>query len=200
MYRIFLTYIFCFTAVMGADSASAVTRSYESEYSGKYSEAYDAIATVSRDNPKEYFFALRAAWLSYLSGKYAVSLRHYQDALLLKPDSIEPRLGQLLPLIALGKYDQAEMAAKAILRTDPKNYTARLQLAYIYYLRGNFIRAETHYAELAAEYPSDATVLMGFGWAQLKQGKKSAARESFGRVQLMSPTNTYAKEGLKWAR
>ncbi len=180
--------------------ADDLQNSYSFEYYGKYAEAHELGEKLTAGSPKEYFFALRAGWLAYLAGKYSRSLDLYQNALLLKPDSLEPRLGQLLPLLALGKYKQVEMTALAILRSDPKNYTARIKLAYALYLTGDFLRAEKQYAELEADFPSDATVLMGLGWAQLKQGKKSPAQTYFGRVKAMFPDNRYADEGLKWAK
>jgi tetratricopeptide (TPR) repeat protein len=177
-----------------------VQNTYTLEYQGKYSEALALLEQLTAENPKEYFFALRAGYVAYLAGKYTRSLEHYQNALLLKADALEPRLGKLMPLLALGQYKQAEIEAQAILRSDPRHYTARLKLAYALYLDGSFTKSEKHYAELAADYPSDATVLMGLGWAQIKQGKKAPARAAFERVKLMFPESKYADEGLGWAR
>jgi tetratricopeptide (TPR) repeat protein len=179
---------------------SALQSTYTLEYYGKYAEAFAAGEKIAFENPKEYFFQLRAGYLAYLAAKYTRSLELYQNALLLKPDALEPRLGQLLPLLALGKYKQTEITAQAILRSDPKNYTARIKLAYAAYLAGEFAKSEKHYADLAADFPSDATVLMGLGWASLKQGKKAGAREHFQRVKLMFPENKYADEGLSWTK
>ena len=193
-----LCFLFCFTLYAG--SADDLQSSYSLEYYGKYADAYALGEKLTAENPKEYFYALRAAWLAYLAGKYSRSLDLYQNALLLKSDALEPRLGQLMPLLALGKYKQVEMTALAVLRTDPKNYTARIKLAYALYLAGDFSRSEKHYADIETDFPSDATVLMGLGWAQLKQGKKSAAQQQFNRVKVMFPDNKYADEGLKWAK
>lgn len=193
-----LCFLFCFTLYAG--SADDLQSSYSLEYYGKYADAYALGEKLTAENPKEYFYALRAGWLAYLAGKYSRSLDLYQNALLLKSDALEPRLGQLMPLLALGKYKQVEMTALAVLRTDPKNYTARIKLAYALYLAGDFSRSEKHYADIEADFPSDATVLMGLGWAQLKQGKKSAAQQQFSRVKIIFPDNKYADEGLKWAR
>jgi tetratricopeptide (TPR) repeat protein len=192
--------LFCACLSLGTAAADDLQISYSLEYYGKYADACTLGEKLTAENPKEYFFALRAGWLAYLAGKYSRSLDLYQNALLLKSDSLEPRLGQLLPLLALGKYKQVEMTALAILRSDPKNYTARIKLAYALYLAGEFSRSEKQYAELEADFPSDATVLMGLGWAQLKQGKKSPAQQQFNRVKTMFPENKYADEGLKWAK
>ncbi len=196
-----LTMIFALApaAIRGIDP-SVLQSTYTLEYYGKYNEAFAAGEKLIAENPKEYFYQLRAGYLAYLAGHFTRSLELYQNALLLKPESLEPRLGKLLPLIALGKYNEAALAAQAVLRSDPKNYTARIKLAYAYYLAGDFPRSEKQYADLATDFPSDATVLMGLGWAQLKQGKKSPARQNFERVKLMSPDNKYADEGLAWAK
>lgn len=197
--KLILAYFAGLTTLMGMDT-SALSNSYNLEYYGKYEEAWAAGEKLAAENPKEYFFQLRAAWLAYLAGKYTRSFELYQNALILKPDATEPRLGQLFPLMALGKYKQAEVVAQSVLRSDPKNYTARIKLAYSLYLAGEFSRSEKYYGELALEFPSDATVLMGFGWAELKQGKKGQARENFQRVKMMFPENKYADEGLYWAK
>ena len=194
-----MKYFFILLCV-GSLNAAGIQDTYTQEYYGKYADALAAMEKLAAENPKEYFFALRAGYLAYMAGNYTRSLGHYQNALLLKSDALEPRLGKLLPLLALGQYKQAEIEAQAVLRSDPKNYTARIKLAYAAYNSGDFPRSEKHYAELAAEYPSDATVLMGLGWAQLKQSKKSAARQNFERVKLMFPENKYADEGLAWAK
>ena len=181
-------------------AASDLQTSYSLEYYGKYADALILCEKLTAQNPREYFYALRAGYVAYLAGNYNRSLEHYQNALLARSESLEPRLGQLLPLIALGKYKQAEMTALAVLRSDPKNYTARIKLAYALYLAGEFLRSEKYYADLEADFPSDATVLMGLGWAQLKQGRKTQAHAQFQRVKLMFPENKYAEEGLRWAK
>lgn len=200
MKKIAITILFSVTVAGSGIHPTDLQNTYTLEYYGKYAEALAALEKLTAENPKEYFFALRAGYVAYLAGKYTRSLEHYQNALLLKADALEPRLGKLMPLIALGQYKQAAIEAQAILRTDPKHYTARIKLAYALYLDGSFAKAEKNYTELAGDYPSDATALLGLGWAQLKQGKRAAAREAFARVKLMFPDSKYADEGLGWAK
>jgi tetratricopeptide (TPR) repeat protein len=104
--------------------------------------------------------------------------------------------------LSVGKYSESLQWGRAALAIDPGNYWVKLRMAAAYtYGRWSALNGDTPAREtLAADFPSDATVLMGLGWANLKQGKKAAARENFARVKLMFPENKYADEGLTWAK
>jgi Flp pilus assembly protein TadD len=148
------------------------------------------------ENSQSYFYQLRAGWLAYMAGNMSKSVDHYQKAIALRPESIEARIGQMLPLTSLGKYEQVETVAFSTLKLDQHNYTAKSRLAYSLYLSGRFKEAEKYYAELVTQYPSDTTMITGLAWSRLKQGKKKSALEAFYQAREILPGNQQVEEGI----
>ena len=180
--------------------ANDVSTSYSLEKKGRYKRALALIEKNAKNDVRNYFLQLRTGWLAYLSGQMGKSQRYYQKAVVLKPDAIEPRMGQLLPLIALGKYKQAQSVARTVLRKDQKNYTARSRMAYALFLAGRYKQAQRYYKSLVKDYPSDGQMLIGLGWAQLRQGKKRDALKTFLRAKKILPANRRVSEGIKYAK
>lgn len=139
------------------NDATAFATSYQLEQAAKYDEAIDALKPVGYKSA--YLLELRLGWLYYLSGNYAVSRQHYTSAMRTNTKSIEPRLGLLLPTMALGKYDEAEVTARTILALDSNNYTAGLRLAYALRMQGKYRPARDYLSQLLTLYPTDATLL-----------------------------------------
>ncbi len=189
----------CGLCMAAALSATPVQDSYTLEGERNFAKALELMEGLAASEPRNYLAHLRAGWLAYLSGQYVKSEVFYRKALVIAPDSIEPRMGLMLPLMALGRYVEAETAGRSGMEKDPKNYTIRSRLAQIYYLSGQFAASEKMYGELSTDYPSDGEMLLGLGWAQLKQGKKPQAKETFGRAGQVLPGNPRVTEGLKAA-
>lgn len=174
--------------------------SYSFEYQRKYNEALALTVKLGTENPKEYFYQLRAGWLSLLNGDFTKSIEYYRKAQVLEPNSIEPKIGILKAQIALGQAKQIETSCRTILRQDPKNYFARTNLAYYLYSQGNFKESTVVYAEILQDFPTDVEMGLGLGWSKLKEGEKSSARAVFQKVLVISPENARAKEGLEYAK
>lgn len=139
------------------NDAAAFATSYRWEQAANYDEAIDALKPVGYKSA--YLLELRLGWLYYLSGNYAVSRQHYAVAMRTNSKALEPRLGILLPTLALGKYDEAEITARAILALDSNNYTAGLRLAYALRMQGKYRPARDLLSQLLTLYPTDATLL-----------------------------------------
>ena len=187
--------IFCVPTFASAN----LKKSYKLEAAGKYRAALSNLEKMAKKDVGNYFYQLRTGWLAYLSGQMSKSQKYYQKAILLAPRAIEPRIGQLLPLIALGKYKQAQSVAKAILRRDTKNYTARSRMAYALFLSGQYKQAQRFYSSLVKDYPADGNMLIGLGWAQLRRGKRKAALVTFEKARAILPGNKKVAEGIKYS-
>jgi tetratricopeptide (TPR) repeat protein len=74
---------------------NAFAKSYEFETKNDYTSAINALKDIY--TPDYYDVNLRLGWLYYKNAKDLESLKHYQTAIDLKPNSIEPRLGYTFP-------------------------------------------------------------------------------------------------------
>jgi tetratricopeptide (TPR) repeat protein len=170
--------------------------SYEQEASGDYAAALDALEAMPDEVHTEYVYRLRRGWLLYLAGAYEASLAAYEDAVEAAPDAIEPRLGLMLPQMALWRWQDAEQTAEAVLARDASNLTARRRLALVLFKLGRYAEAEQLHREVLRQYPADVEMQAGLGWALLMQGETARAGEVFRRVLRVSPDEATALAGL----
>lgn len=191
-----LSLLFIFS---GSIFSQTLVDSYTAEGAKNYVKTLEIMEKLSKENGNDYFVQLRTGWIALIKGEYSKSSAYYQKAILLAPNAIEPRLGQIRALLALGQYKQVDVACKTVLKLDSKNYIARSTLAYSSYTAGNYKEAEKYYASVAADYPTDTEMLIGLGWSQLKQGNKDKARDTFTNVQKILPSDERISSGLYYA-
>lgn len=182
----------------GADPGAADTfqKSYDAEATGKTQDALTALDQLPAPQKDGYVAQLRRGWLQYKLGKNTESVEAYNKASAAEPKAVEPRLGVLLPLIALKRWADVETNAKEALKLDPASYNANLRLAFAYYNLARHAESAALYKKLAELYPADVEVRDGLGWALLKAGKASDAILEFRKVLEIAPKNTLAREGL----
>jgi len=114
----------------------------------------------------------------------------------LEPKAVEPRLGLMLPLMALRRWAEAEKAGQQVLGTAPGDFTAQSRIAFIHYSQGRFADAESWYRKALGGFPSNVEMRAGLGWSLLKLGNAAAARAEFERILVIAPDHASAKEGL----
>ncbi|HMV81202.1 MAG TPA: tetratricopeptide repeat protein [Leptospiraceae bacterium] len=180
-------------------SADGLSDSYTFEAKKDYAKALESMEGMARDNAGDYFVQLRTAWLALIRGEFAKSSGYYQKATLIAPNAIEPRLGQIRALMGLGQYKQSEIAIKALLKLDSKNYYARSSLAYGYYASGSYAEAEKVYEGIVNDYPADTEMQIGLGWSLLKSGKKPRAKEIFTKLIKIVPYEERVTSGLHYS-
>lgn len=180
--------------------ADALKDSYTQEYNGNFEASYKLMESLVTEKPNEYLYQYRAGWVAYIGGHFSQSLVHYARAIVIDQSSLEPRVAQLKPLMALGKFREVETTCKSILQLDPKNYIAKSTLAYSLYNSGDFQTALKYYIEVLRDYPSDIEMLLGVGWTQLKLGKKDKSMEAFQKAERINPWNERVLEGLRYSR
>ena len=172
----------------------AFANSYSLEKAGNYIGAAQAINNVY--NAQSYECNLRLGYLKYMSGVYSESGGYYQKAIDLMPYAIEPKLGKVLPLAALGKWDDILALYVAILKIDPKNSSVNYKLGYIYYTRKQYTLAYKCFEKSVNLYPFDYDALLMFAWTNYRLGKLKEAKLLFYKVLLASPSDKSALEGL----
>lgn len=180
-----------------AQEQDALIQSYDGEAAGKLKEALAALDQLPPARRDSYLGWARRGWLQYRLGEHAPSIISYRRAIALAPRAIEPRLGVLLPQLALHLWNDAEAMANEVLRVDPANYLATLRLAFVYYNRHRYLESAGLYQKLKDLYPSDTDVRSGLAWALLKAGKPQDAAREFRELIGISPRLATAHEGLK---
>lgn len=178
-------------------NADPLVQSYDGEAAGRLKEALAVLDQLPPVRKDSYLGWARRGWLQYRLGQHAESIESYRRAITLAPRAIEPRLGLLLPQLALHRWADAETMAKEVLRVDPASYLATLRLAFVYYNQHRYAESAALYQKLRDLYPSDTDVRSGLAWGLLKAGKPQEAAREFRELLTISPRLTTAYEGLK---
>ncbi len=163
----------------------------------KYSEALETLNKITGPRAHDYIVELRRGWLSYLLGDYDGAIAAYRQATRLNSQSIEAKLGLMLPQLAASKWADAERTGLAVTRLDPGNYLANSRLAYVYYSQARYPDAAEYYALVLKSYPGDIEMRSGYAWSLFMQQRREAARIEFKKILAVSPSHQAALKGLK---
>lgn len=188
-----------FTLTLAAQSnytvlQEAFAKSQTNEAQGNYNEAIAVLKTVYQED--SYEINLRLGWLTYLNGAFTESSAYYMKAVKLKPYAIEPRLGYVYPLSALGKWDLVINTYQDILAVDPQHSLVNYRLASVYYGRKDYKQAEKYLEKVVNLYPFDYDSMLLYGWTNYRLGKLREAQVLFNKVLLNKPRDASALEGL----
>ena len=183
------------TQAQSAAMQKAFAASYTAEYAGNIAKAIEEIKVIH--NSGSYETNIRLGWLYYSQKNYSDAAKYYKAAVDLMQMSIEAKLGYVLPLSALGKWDEVIQVYKDILKVDTYNSTVNYRLALIYYNRKDFTAAKQYIDNSLNLYPFDYDIVVLAGWTYLMVGKREAARALFEKALLLRPNDASALEGLK---
>ena len=197
----FLKYFFVFLLIgiyqqgkAEDDIINQFQKSYKLESDGKYIAAIQELKKIKADS---YALNLRLGWLSYLAGRYKDGEMYYAKAILLRPSSIEGRLGFVLPAAKLKEWDKVATQYDAILRTDPNNYKANYYRGLMFYNVGNYKQASQYLNRIVELYPFDYDAVILAGWNEFFMKNKQRAKTLFIQAKLIQPNSASADEGLK---
>jgi len=156
---------------------SAWKSSYNLETAGKYKEAIAAINLIPANGPDAELKTLRRGWLYYKLGQYNESIREYRYAIERNNQSIDGRLGVMLPLLAQARWREAELSARALLAIAPNNYTGLLRLTLALEGQKNWLEMEKVATAMVVGYPTDATsyVYLARAYAWLNKHMEAVA-------------------------
>ncbi len=169
--------------------------SYLHEASGNLAEAILDLKNVYQED--SYPINLRLGWLSYSTGMFSESQSYYNKAVSLKPYAVEPRMGLVLPLAAMGNWDAVIAQYNKILEIMP-NYSIVLhRLGLIYYGQKDYPKAEKYFEKVVNLYPFDYDGLVMMAWTEFHLKKYRQAKVLFNTALMHTPTGASALEGLK---
>ncbi|MDP1822586.1 MAG: tetratricopeptide repeat protein [Archangium sp.] len=170
-------------------------QSYALEARGDPAGALKAMEAVVARTP-DYVATLRRAWLLYLVGRYTDATVAYGKAIALEPKAVEPKLGAMLPAMALRRWKEAERLGTEVLSASPGEFLAVSRLAFIHFEQARWDKAEAFYRQALALFPANVEMQTGLAWTWLRQGKADEARAGFQRVLQVAPDSASAEEGL----
>jgi tetratricopeptide (TPR) repeat protein len=174
---------------------AAFAKSYQHEKTGDFSAANDDLKKVFDDS--SYEMNLRLGWLNYNAGLFDESIIFYSNAQKLKPYSEEARFGLILPLAALGRWNEVIDLYNKILEISPNNTVALYRLGLVYYGRKDYAKANPLFKKVVDLYPFGYDGLLMLGWTSYFLGNYNQAKVLFNKVKLYSPEDASANEGLK---
>ncbi len=188
-----------FTVLSQAQISDAVLaafkKSYEQEKAGNYTDAAETLKKVYSND--SYEMNLRIGWLDYEAGLFTESRSFYNKAVSLRPMSIEARFGVVLPLAALGNWEQVITQYEKILEINPNNSVANYRLGAIYYGRMQYEKAASYLEKVINLYPFDYDGLVLYGWTNYQMKKYREAKLLFQKALLRKPDDPSALQGLE---
>lgn len=174
---------------------STFYKSYDLEKASNYNAAIAELKKIYK--PDDYFVNIRLGWLNYLAKNNSESLKYYNNAIRLKPASIEARFGCVKPLSSMENWDVVKEQYMAILRIDPSNTKASYWLGVIYYNRKEYQKSARLFEKVVSLYPLDFDSVIMLAWTNYRLGKKEAAKAQFNHALTLMPNNKDALAGLK---
>lgn len=165
--------------------------SFRLEQAFQYDAAIKALSSVDADNE---LAKLRRGWLNYLKGSHSASIEHYQKAIKGNSDSLDARLGLLLPLLAQQRWREAALNAEKVIKIAPWNYYAHLRLMLTEEAMKQWSKLSAHALAVHHRYPTDATVLVYLARSSHKLADKAAANKYYSKVLELIPDHVEAKQ------
>lgn len=171
-------------------------KSYDYEQMGKYKEAIKVISPLYKKYPKGYTLNLRLGWLFYLDKKYANAIKYYKRASLINMYALDPKLGMISVYLVTQKYNDAEMVAQELLKTDFYNYYANLYMVQSLIAQEKYKVATEVINKMLALYPTDVKYLEQLAIVY-KITKNSYLPTLYENILILDPNNILVRSAKK---
>jgi tetratricopeptide (TPR) repeat protein len=191
----FLATIFSANAQNG-ELLSAFEKSYLYEKNQEYTKAVASISGVYNKYQTNFETNLRLGWLHYLSGNLKESNNYYAKAIELKPMALEAIYGNMLPLLAQGKYNEIVNLANKAISIAPNDSRAEYYIGVASYYQKDYLKSERFLEKAINQYPFDLDLNLMLGWAKFALGKKNEAKALFHVAQRHSPNSAAVKTAI----
>jgi tetratricopeptide (TPR) repeat protein len=176
------------------NSDLAFSKSYAFEYETQYSKAIAAVTDLHADT---YEINLRLGWLYYLSKDHTKSEQFYKKAVSLEKSSIEARFGLVLPMAALGDWNNILATYLEITKLDGNNSIANYRIASIYFVRKDYVSSTAYTLKVLKLYPFDYDSNLLYGKILAASGKNTEAKKYLTKALEYNPQSEEAKTALK---
>ena len=175
--------------------SDAFSLSYASENKKNYQQAINDLMAVYDD--KSYEINVRLGWLYYYLEAYEVSKKYYEIAVQINPNSVEGRLGLVLPASALANWDLVLEQYLEILKIDDLNSTVNYFTGLIFYNKSEFNSAEKYFEKVYQHYPFNYDTAIVLAITKQKLKKDNDAKNLYMKALLFYPGDQTALDGLK---
>lgn len=172
----------------------AFSKSYAFEYNIEYGKAISALVELNVDS---YPVNFRLGWLYYLNKEYIKSEQFYKKAIAKEPLSIEARFGLVLPMSALGSWNNVLNVYLEIIKIDPNNSVSNYRSALIYYNRKDNLNAAKYLSKVIKLYPFDYDSNLLFAKIKLAENKSAEAAQFLEKAIQYNPQSEEAISLLK---
>ena len=112
------------------------------------------------------------------------------------PFALEPKLGQLLPIMAQGHWGEAESLAYQIVSVDHFNYFGNLRLAIALRMQWKIDAAYQMIVKMTQAYPTDIYFLTELVILNDARGNTEEATRLFTDILIPDPENQDARSYL----
>jgi len=129
-------------------------------------------------------------------GRYEEAIRHYEQALRLKPGTDETFTNIGVALVRLGKVDEALRLYRQVLRDMPRSYSVHCNLGALLAERGQVDEAVAHYQAAIRLKPGRPEPHNNLGNVLLAKGLIDEAIESFRKAVALRPTMPETQNNL----
>ena len=120
-------------------------------------------------------------------GRFEDAMRHYSEALRIKPDNAEVHNNMCTALYHQGRIQDAFSHCTAALRIKPGYADAHSNLGMVLARLGKLVEAINHYSEALRIKPEHANAHNNMGDALLRQGKHKEANHHFSEALRLNP-------------
>jgi tetratricopeptide (TPR) repeat protein len=183
-----------FAGAQSDETIEAFSESYSLEAVGNFAKAIEELNQVYDES--SYELNLRLGWLYYNMGNYFESKNKYQRAVELMPYAIEAKLGYVLPVSAMGNWDEVVKTYEKILEIDPQNSLVNYRMGAIFYERKLYEKAFNFCEKTVNQYPFDYDSVILLAWIHYQMGNLREAEVLFKKSMLIKPNNSSAEQGL----
>lgn len=177
------------------DIKALYEKSYSYEKSYNYKEAIKVLIPLYEKYKHGYTINLRLGWLFFLNKQYKNAIKHYKEALLAAPKSIEAYLGLLRSYLMIGDLQQAIATGSVIVKIDYYNYYGNYYLLKALIRKKEYATATAIANKMLHLYPTSILYLEALAdITKIKEPQK--AKEIYRNILILDPNNIAAKAAL----
>lgn len=200
---VFLLILFLIPTAIDADSSSVPVKPGEADYqkamiaiqNGELREAEDHLreAVLAEPSNPQYHFELANLYAVYhddyknqgdsagAQQKMQQAAAELEQAVMIHPDFLPAHFNLGVVYKNLERYEEAREEFKEVLRLDPSQNGALLQIGQTYEAQGFYDDAESVYQELEEKYPDDSRIQEAL--SQLQQERYEERMDELSRRQ-----------------
>jgi tetratricopeptide (TPR) repeat protein len=192
MKTLFILAISLFSIAFAYAAEDPWKQSYKLESQGNFAEAIKALQPVLEQNRNHEFALTRSAWLHYLHKQYNTSVKQYESALKINPQSLDAKIGVMLPLMAQSRWNEAKKHGLEALKVAPYQYYAHIRVMACEEALQQWDTLFKHSNEIYRYYPADSTVVLYLARSASVVGKNDIALSAYSAVLQRAPDNLEA--------